>query len=447
MRAATWVVIAIAANAQMAADPQIVLARARDRLAQRTGRLENYTCIETVNRSYFTPPKSDHRLSCDEIRGAKRSGKYKLALDLTDRLRIDVKVSEGHEIASWVDAGQFASNVLDLVGGGPFGTGPLGTQIADIFEGNDTRFQYLGESTANGETLLEYSYQVPLQASHEQIRAGLGWINSAYSGNFWIDPATYDLNRLTVVTSELPPATGACEVATSAAYKRIPIGDREFLAPMTSTLRFVMTDGSETENVTTYVSCHEYHGEATIRFDDVDADPAGDKKSGAATAPLTVPVGLSFTVALQAPIDTDTAAVGDLVAAVVNKPVTEGNRKQVILPKGSVVRGRITRVQHWRGAAARFIVSMRLESVEIGGVSMPLHAVPDRRAEMARASEMAMRRRGVEIFVPPPGEPETNTSFVFRTAKDRYVIPKGYESVWMTVAGPPVDPTDFRPQP
>jgi hypothetical protein len=90
---------------------------------------------------------------------------------------------------------------------------------------------------------------------------------------------------------------------------------------------------------------------------------------------------------------------------------------------------------------------MRLESVEIGGVSMPLHAVPDRRAEMARASEMALRRRGVEIFVPPPGEPETNTSFVFRTTRDRYVIPKGYESAWRTVAGPPVDPTDFRPQP
>src|SRR5579859_2226905 len=123
--------ITIAAAAQPHRDPTAVLSQAREKLLDRRDRIDNYMCVETVNRSYLKSSRSRSAApDCDRIMGDKKTGKYKLELEATDRLRLDVKVSEGHEIGAWAGARKFDSRpIVDFIRQGPFGTGRMKSTI------------------------------------------------------------------------------------------------------------------------------------------------------------------------------------------------------------------------------------------------------------------------------------------------------------------------------
>ena len=81
----------------------------------------------------------------------------------------------------------------------------------------------------------------------------------------------------------------------------------------------------------------------------------------------------------------------------------------------------------------RFDIAIRLEAWEAGGVSAPLYAQPDR---SETAPEAGMRKRGVPINLPPAGQLPTIRTYVFFTDAKRHVMPRGFESKWITVNAP-----------
>jgi hypothetical protein len=143
-----------------------------------------------------------------------------------------------------------------------------------------------------------------------------------------------------------------------------------------------------------------------------------------------------FTIALTAPIDTATAAAGDAVVAQVLKPVLASGSKEIVMPAGATVRGRIVRMQHWVGRDVRFEVSIVLETLEAGEVSSPLHAIWDRREEFEKLRQAPGMRTRFSMWMPPPGLPPTFAAFIFPTSKNSYIVPGGYESKWLTTDSP-----------
>ncbi len=431
MRAGILFAAAGALCAQSPPEPTEVLAHARDSLMERMKRLPNYTCVQTVDRSYLRRPKKRQPApSCSQMHTESETHAYTPQLYLTDRLRLDVKVSHGNEIGSWVGASQFDSqSIFDLVGSGPFGTGALGTFLSDIFARGSARFEYHGEKPAGGVTLYEYSFQVPLSASHYFVQAGRDWHAIAYDGVVQIDPQSFDLRHLLVRTNELPPEAETCETVTSVDYERVRMGTGDFLLPQQSKLHILLTDSDENDTTTTYAGCREYHSEATIHFGAEPPAAATGQKAEAAT-PVTLPAGLSLSLALAAPIDTDTAAAGDAVVEKVRKPVRAPGSNGVLMPAGATVRGRIIGMRHWLDSPARFDIAIRLETWEAGGSAIPIFAKPDR-GENAAGSGMPRGR--IPIILPAAGQPVTVATFVFMTSRDRYVVPRGHESNWLTV--------------
>jgi len=251
-------------------EPDGVLEQVRAKLRTMTARLPRYTCVQTVERRYFK--HAEHKgppPSCDHIAGDRKTGRTKLQLYATDRLRLDVAAADGREIVSWAGAGKFDSRSVDeIVGEGPTGTGAFGGHLVDVFSNPGVHFQYLGEKAANGKSVLQYRFTVPLQASNYRIRGSGDWHATGYDGTFEIDGQSLELNRLDLRTDELPPDTGMCEAGTNLEYQHIRIGDGDFLLPRQSELRIVQTDARETMNVTTFSSCREYHTESTIHFDE-----------------------------------------------------------------------------------------------------------------------------------------------------------------------------------
>jgi hypothetical protein len=432
MRAGIVLAVAGALCAQSPPDPTDVLAHTRDNLLERRQRLPNYTCVQTVNRSYLRRSLEPQQVpSCTQMRESENNGEGR-EVYLTDRLRLDVKVSHGNEIGSWAGANQFdPRSIFDLVGHGPFGTGALGTFLSDIFTEGNASFEYDGEKPAGSPKLFEYSFQVPLSASHYSVEVGHDWHALAYGGFVRIDPQSFDLRYLLVRVSQLPSESETCEAVTSVDYDAVPLGTGPFLLPRQSRLHLLMTDSSESDIATTYAGCHEYHGEATIRFGDEPAAVTTEQKVDGAAA-VILPAGLPFSLALTAPIDTETAAAGDMVVEKVRKPVHAHGSGELVIPEGATVRGRIIRMRHWLVSARRFEIAIRLETWEVNGLSKPIYAKP--------ASDYALVNSGLQhrstIVLPPAGQPASVATFVFAASGDRYVVPRGFASNWVTTAAP-----------
>jgi hypothetical protein len=159
MRTVLIAVVALAIRAQTPPDPTDVLLHARDNLIERSRRLPNYTCVQTVDREYFIRSRvGDPRPSCDQISAEARRKSYALKHNATDRLRLDVKVSGGEEIGSWAGANRFDSrDIVDLVGG-PFGSGQFGPLLGDVFVNDGTTFQYVSPEPAGLSSITGFKF-------------------------------------------------------------------------------------------------------------------------------------------------------------------------------------------------------------------------------------------------------------------------------------------------
>jgi hypothetical protein len=198
------------------------------------------------------------------------------------------------------------------------------------------------------------------------------WTATSYDGELWIDPDSFDLRRISVRTSELSPETKACETAMIADYARVRFQTGDFLIPQHSVFHILMRDTQETEITYSYSSCREYRGRSTLSFADAPMKSATEAKTP--RVPKSLPAGLSVTLAFTAPIDTDTAAAGDGVVAKVRKAVRDPRSKEVLIPAGVTVQGRIIEMRHWLAAPAYFLIGILLETVDINGISSPFYA-------------------------------------------------------------------------
>jgi len=410
-------------------NPGAVLERARANLREMTLRLSKYACIETVDRSYFEPPPQPPSPSCSQIRAALDHRTTPAKLEASDRLRLEVTVSEGHEIHAWPGATRFDTRDVDeIIHDGPIGTGAFATHLIGVFDSPTVDFQYAGEKPDGGRTMLEYRYRVSAEASRYRVKTGATWHTVPYDGTFWLDPDSFDLRRFTVNAGPLPPASSMCQLESALDYQRVRIGDGDVLLPRQGRLNIVMNNARETSNVTTFADCREYQTDTALHFDDSDAASAAAKP--VVRGALALPIGLPIVLALTAPIDTGTAAAGDPVSAKVMKQVRRPGASDILIPAGAIVHGRLTRLERHLRPQPYFLIAMSFNRLVRGDVSSPFAARYDGSKELAQelGAELRSRGRGLEFW-------DVGT-FVFPSAKPTLVLPAGYESKWSTLATP-----------
>lgn len=433
MRFVILLVAAAVDHAQSGRDPNVVLELARARLQAMARGLDKYVCVENVDRSYYQrvvprekPTLPDAKPACGQSTpiGAPDNRQ----LESTDRVRLEVTISEGRELHSWPGATRFDTRDVDeLIRDGPVSTGAFGGYLSGIFDRPGTVFQYKRERTENGKTLFEYGYRVPLETSRYEIKVAGAWRSAAYEGDFRIDPVSLELDRLTVHASGLPAGAAFCEASTTLDYQRVHIGASDVLLPRQSQLEIVLNNRRETRNVTTFSSCREYQAESEIVFA-AASDTESTTTRSAGRGRVVMPLGLPVTLALTAPIDTDLAYAGDPVAAKVVKPVRRAGSTEELIPAGAVVHGRIRRAEHHLLPTPYYLIAIAFNRVEVNGVLSPFMVRSEANADLAKelGANLAMRETGIWFW--------GVGTFLFPTNKSHTVIPEGFESKWFSLA-------------
>lgn len=411
-------------------DPDEVIKRVTERVAATTARIPNYTCVESVVRDFYWPAASIPPQACTVIMEERQHPVPDLSLRLAvkDRSRLDVTMTRTGEIFSWAGARRFSDTRLDQMVDGPITSGVFGGFLSIVFNQDVRQFTFKGNTEADGRTLMEYSFKVaPEHSSYKVNYSGLS-VKSGYSGTVLVDPVTDDVVRLTVKSNALPEAN-TCEISTDLDLTRVKIGDSEFLLPRQARQRYVTTTAEEVENETSLAQCREYSGTSTVSFGAPEPRTGTSLHTGA--APTRVPANQRFTFELTAPIASLTAAAGDAFSGRLLTPLRDARRKKMA-PAGSLVEGRLLRVERHLLDPAFTIIVLKVQRIEVADSEFELTAVRDRSREVA-----AKRRKGkVQVDIPLPLPSEKNAG-VFRFEGDEVVVRRGFKSDWRTVDADP----------
>jgi hypothetical protein len=296
-----------------------------------------------------------------------------LRLAMTDRLRLDVTMTGRGEIFSWVGASRFDDRSIFQMVEGPMQTGAFGAFLSIVFKQDVRKFTFERSTEVEGGRLMEYSFQVAAENSSYKTEIPGSSVKTGYTGTALAHPVTGDLIRLTVKAAELPVEANTCEISTNLALQMVKIGNGEFLLPAQARQRYVLTTGEETENTTTFASCREYLGESSVSFNGPKSDAGGFRPSTPATL-VRVPAEQRFTIELTSPIASLTAAAGDAFSGRLLTPLRD-ERRRTLARTGSLVEGRILRVERHHLAPAFTVVALKMDGVEIGGSIVTLAQV------------------------------------------------------------------------
>ena len=419
--------IGLAAGAEY--DPTEVLRRATEKALASAKTIPNYTCVETVSRDYFEPAAVSLPRACSVLLEQRRHPTPDLVLRLysTDRLRLDVTLTNRGEIYSWSGASRFEDAGIDhVVRSGPIGTGSFGGILIVVFEEDVKKFTFERTIKEQGRTLMEYSFRVAQSDSHYAIKLYNSWVHVAYGGTLRADAETAEVVQMTMTTGDLPLATGACMSTTTLDLARVHIGDGQFLLPRQARQRFVSPNGEETENATGFTNCREFRGESTVTFSP-DSEPATNERTTSASVKVhSLPAGLSFGLELTTSIPTDAAAAGDAFSAKLVAAIRDG-RGKVLAPKGTAVEGHLLRVQSFV-RPPEVVVVLKPEALRIHGARVPLSVERDWTRALAEGRKKG--KKGLEILLPLRGE---YNSGAFRFSGQHVTVPNGYRTEWRTV--------------
>jgi hypothetical protein len=419
-------------------DPGDLLRRVTTKVLDTVGRLPKYMCTQTIDRSQYEPPSGLAGHSCDRpaavdalLEVSLGVEKHKpLLLTTSDRLRLDVAISAGREMYSWVGESRFEDRSLfQLVRTGALSTGSFASLLMVVFRDDEASFSYKGEIAEAGRQLADFEFRVPVKSSH-YIYSGAGArVTTGYYGDIFVDPKTADLIRLAVHTEGLPPETGSCEASTTLDYSRVRLNNADFLLPNLGQLHILDANGMELENSTAYSGCHEFLGESTLRFDaapELDAAAAG---KAAATDEL--PAGLPFAIALSNNIDVSATAAGDKTGAKLTAAIRDA-KGRILAPTGAAVTARILQIRRFYVPEPSLRLVIKLETVDIAGTPRPLAAAPDTRAPAFDNNGKATLQRRYNPVALDNQDPRSAV-FQFRNTKGNFVASSGFESKWLTV--------------
>jgi hypothetical protein len=389
----------------------LLLARIKVKMSENLSRLPNYTCLETIERSRRRAPSRRFRL--------------------VDTLRLEVALVGGKELFSWPGASAFEEKELrDMVGGGAIGNGNFGLHARSVFLSSSPTYTYIGEVSRDGRSSIRYDYQVPQMRSGYRIRVGSKEAIVGYHGSFWVDAKSLDLLRLEVHADDIPPYLEISSAGDEMEYKRVAIGEGNFLLPRSSVLTMTDVRGNVSRNHTLFTECRQYTGESFLSFG--DPPPEVPRATPEPVTEVELPQGLVIELHLTTPVDGEQSAVGDPISAVV--AANAKKKGKVIIPKGAVATGRLVRLEKRPGDFDYYVVGVRFSTIEFGNHRAAFLArLEDAGSPVqigGRVSMSLVPGRRV-IFQEPAAEQWTNVG-VFYVRASRLRLTRGLRMIWRT---------------
>jgi hypothetical protein len=323
----------------------------------------NYTCVQTIERTYFMQKRA-----CVQDAPHGKPKEF-----MRDRLRLDIAVSRGREIFSWHGENRFSSgDVSAVIRNGPRTSGQFVGFLRNIFLSPGVQFTFKGASREGGRPVYVFGYVVQLLRSTYYLKGRGDASLIPYHGSFSVDPASFELVRLSIIADEIPTSSGICSAETDLDYQIVSISSRQSLLPSSFVLKVQSDPDLYTVNSNEYTQCREFRGESTLHF-----TPVGPTSSE--TIPRAIdqplPAGLTLKASLENVIDDKNSYAGDPVEASLVEPLSVPGMNKLI-PKGAMLHGVISEMEQHSETLDYWLFGIKFERLNSGQDSYILNAWP-----------------------------------------------------------------------
>jgi hypothetical protein len=355
-------------------NPAEILRQIDAKILAHLSKAVNYTCVETVNRQYFTPTKSLIRRYIPKRERACKQIPGRLKLTAHDRLKLDVAVAGGNEMYSWHAARHFSTTFIDrIVRDGPIASGGFVGFLENIFDVRGVKFRFEGRETENRAEVFSFEYDVPLSASHYMITSGKDKKTVPFHGSFLAYTSSYELADMTVIADKIPKSVGICASRNQIEYQLVTVAGNELLLPKEWTLGLT-EPGLSTTSRSEYTDCREFAGQATISFKNLvsSGSPAQTKPPPPSQV---LPPKLKLKIRLLTQIDGQHSSAGDPVRGELLQSVAIGRRREPI-PRGAVLHGVITRLEQHFSPVVYYLLDIEFDNMRSGNRTFLLRAGP-----------------------------------------------------------------------
>ena len=415
---------ASALGAQQLPEEVLLLSRVRRHVTEELTRLPDVSCLETVQRENREPRGKLHAL---------------------DTVRLEVLTNGTDELYASPGDRKFSHNPpIQWVGSGAMGTGFFGLYLKTAFLNSNTLFSWKGDEDIGGRPFARWDFRIPLQGSGQTFNLVEGSGHVSLSGSFWADRATLDVVRLRMQAGDIPPSLPLDSAGWTIDYAPTTIAaGKTVLLPQSADFQMVWLSGQLAHNAMSFTQCRAFEAETTIRFDDQDAVDATPAFSASAIDDTlrALPAGIKLTVQLNTRI-TGQLSVGGLIEGVIANDAIAN--KQVVIPAGSVVRGRIRRLESNADPTPFSTVAIEYTEVIVHGIRYRFDAdllFLDPSSGAERALTFSQHRDNFDTLQPANIEhqekisatdiPGVATFFVRGSALN---LPSGFKTEWMTHA-------------
>jgi hypothetical protein len=389
------------ASSQSELPPRVLqLAELKRNIKTRLARLPNYTCLETIERS--------------QRKNARQAFRY------LDTVRMEVAAVKDREVYAW----------------------PGATEIRSIFVNNASTIIWHGEEQRFGRRALRWDYRIPYNLSGWTVRTGKASGRVSAAGAFWVDAETLDLLRIESNAADIPPDLPFAAVRTTLDYARVRIAAADLLLPQSAELILTEVTGHESRNRIEFSHCREFGANTMLTFE--PPPTVAPAPAAVRVDEISLPPGVGLPVRLAYAIDSQSAAVGDAVSAIVESRVEQ--KGSTVIPQGAVLRGRIRRFERDSTPADHYVVGLEFTDLEFPGYHARflgemvfVDALPNLQwlLSTSRTKTLELGTRGgimtnseTEVYraIPIPGV----TIFFMEATKFR--LPAGLHMTWRTVS-------------
>jgi hypothetical protein len=312
-----------AAETAQTGESAALLARIREAALDNLRRLPNFTCGETIERSSRTGGKGP--------------------FESVDRVRLEVGYIDGRELFGWPGGEKLAEQDLRRLVHGNTTNGEYALLIRALFSRSGVVWGEMAPEDRNGRAAVRFDFRVPRKVSDFVVAAGVSYALLGYHGSLWADRDSLQVAEIRIAADDIPWTTAYTAISRALELRPAAIGTGQFVLPARAVFSATTANGVEYRNETEFHDCRQYLAESVIRFEEEPvADGGGKAPAATREAATALPETFQVTLELESPVDSETSAVGDPIAARLLAAIKSNG--QTVVPKGAILHGRIVRL-------------------------------------------------------------------------------------------------------
>lgn len=303
--------------------PPDVLAAARAITVNRelVKHVAKFTCLETIQR-------------VDLARNRRK-------IRAQDVVQVEVAVGGGHEVFSWPGQNHFSDHELgEIVGHGMMATGLFQSMANTVFVGNAAAVKLLEKSVLHARPAYRFSYKVPSFQSRWEVN----WLGArgivGEEGEFWVDASHFTLLRLIVNAVDMPPVLPLQHLQITIDYRPESLGTAKTLLPESASVLAAEWNGALHRDDVSFSHCRVFGAESTLLLSTAELVREVSKFQRNREV---LPADLTLPLALETPIDSTNAMIGDKIRARLQERVVLPDSSTI--PEGAIAEGYLRQLE------------------------------------------------------------------------------------------------------